>query len=1178
MAAKTNKKRKPTVKSSKSSDRKKHSLVMPNSDSSVQEQMKDVLQNSERSFRTLTEHAPDIISRYDRKLRYLYVSPAIESISPLPVHEFIGKTDKELGMPEKSRKRWNRALRRVFKTGQPETAELDFETAKGKRFFELRAVPEVGPSGSTESVMGIARDITERERAEEVLQRTQKLSAALNRINDVMHSSLDADEIMQQVIHEGARALGSETAALSMRREDHWVVRYVHGMPDNLVGSVMHDEEERHAVLALETGQPVAVADAFNDDRFNREYLRRHNIRSVLAVPLIAGGRPLGIIFFNYHSTAHPFAEEEVGFARQLSAAASIALENARLYEEQKQAEEALRQARDTLEIRVQERTAELVQANKQLREENAERLRAEHALRLESARLDALLRLSQMSEVPLDEITVFTLEQAIALTQSKIGFVGFLNEDEAVYTLHAVSKDVVKECAVVGDPMHWPISEAGIWADAIRERKTLFVNDYGKPNPRKHGIPAGHVLMERFMVVPVLEGKRIVALAGVGNKASDYDKSDERQVALLLSGMWGSVQKNRAREELQKAHDELEEKVELRTAELSASNEELRQLSQFPQENPRPVLRIGTGGALLYANTPARQWLATLGWQAEGPLPAPVLAVVTEALSQNHAIETEITDPARRTFLISAVQPAGEEYANLYGLDITNRKQAQETLRSSMERYRGLYEAVSGGVIVQDRNGTIIESNPMARDILGLTHEQIEGLSVQDPPWQAISEDGSPLPGDNHPSMRVMRTGISVEGQVIGVFNPIIEQYRWLLINTEPILDPKTSQVRGTVSTFLDITDRKMREEELHRLNRTLRALSNSSQAMMRATDESAYMQEVCKIIVEDCGHKMVWIGLAEEDEAKSVRPAAYAGFEQGYLETLRITWADSERGRGPTGTAIRTGRVSMCRNMLTDPNFAPWREQAINRGYASSIVLPLLAEGKAFGAINIYSQDPDPFSEDEVTLLSELADDLAYGIQTLRLRAAQSKAEEALRASEARLSRAQEIAHLGSWELDVANNNLSWSDEVYRIFGLQSKEFGATYEAFLECVHPDDRAAVDAAYSTSLQEGRDTYDVEHRVIRKDTGEIRIVHERCEHHRDTAGRIIRSIGMVQDITERKRADEALKESYEELDRFNRMMVGREVRMIELKKQVNELCAQAGQPLRYQLDFEKAQQ
>jgi PAS domain S-box-containing protein len=184
-----------------------------------------------------------------------------------------------------------------------------------------------------------------------------------------------------------------------------------------------------------------------------------------------------------------------------------------------------------------------------------------------------------------------------------------------------------------------------------------------------------------------------------------------------------------------------------------------------------------------------------------------------------------------------------------------------------------------------------------------------------------------------------------------------------------------------------------------------------------------------------------------------------------------------------------------------------------------------------------------------------------------TLKVQKELERVNISLRESEQRLGRAQEIAHLGSWELDLENNRLTWSDEVYRIFGLHPQEFEATYEAFLEFVHPDDRAMVDATYLNSVREGKSGYEMDHRIVRRPKDEIRIVHEKCEHFRNQAGQIIRSVGMVHDITERKRAEEALRKAHDELelrvqertkelDAVNRELVKEIVERREVEKQL----------------------
>ena len=228
--------------------------------------------------------------------------------------------------------------------------------------------------------------------------------------------------------------------------------------------------------------------------------------------------------------------------------------------------------------------------------------------------------------------------------------------------------------------------------------------------------------------------------------------------------------------------------------------------------------------------------------------------------------------------------------------------------------------------------------------------------------------------------------------------------------------LPPAVMTIKGIVFVFvtaslLYFTIRRLVQavqltsEALRRSNRELRAISNCNQVLLRATDEQSLLQEICRIVCEEAGYRMAWVGYAEHDEAKSVRPVAWTGAEEGYLASLGITWADTERGRGPTGTAIRSGKTCCIQDFATDPRLAPWRESALQRGFRSGIALPLKDEhANAFGSLTIHSAQPNAFTPEEIRLLEELAGDLAFGIVTLRSRAARKRAEQEVALSQFR------------------------------------------------------------------------------------------------------------------------------------------------------------------------------
>jgi PAS domain S-box-containing protein len=454
---------------------------------------------------------------------------------------------------------------------------------------------------------------------------------------------------------------------------------------------------------------------------------------------------------------------------------------------------------------------------------------------------------------------------------------------------------------------------------------------------------------------------------------------------------------------------------------------------------------------------------------------------------------------------------------------DISGQKQIEGELRRNEERLNLALEVAQLGEWERDlKGGTTSRS---------LRHAQIFGYSTVDSEWNFEAFLGHILPEYRAQAAEKLKSQQSDE--VVDFETKIRRtdgETRWIWVRSYT-RQGENGEPERTYGIVQDITARKQVEEQLQKLNRTLKALSNCNQALLHSDDEVAFLHSVCRIVTEDCGYRMVWIGIAENDEYKSVRPVAWSGFEDGYLQNFKLSWDESASGSGPTGTAIRTGQPSMCRNMQTDPTFAPWRAEATRRGYASSLVIPIKEDERALGAITIYSAAPDAFSEGEVALLTELAGDLTFGIRTLRTRAAHAEAEAALRESEEQLGLFVEHAPVALAMFDNQMRYLRVSRRWKTDYRLEDRDLCGLshYDVFPEISEQWRESHRRGLAGEVLHKDADRFE-------RADGSAQWVRWEIRPWREHKGEIGGILIFSEEITDRKLADDALREQAELLD------------------------------------------
>ncbi|MGO9688494.1 MAG: PAS domain S-box protein [Syntrophobacteraceae bacterium] len=687
------------------------------------------------------------------------------------------------------------------------------------------------------------------------------------------------------------------------------------------------------------------------------------------------------------------------------------------------------------------------------------------------------------------EELLQKILDEICALLDSPIGFLHFVESDQKTLSLQAWSTRTLGEfCTAVGKGAHYPIEKAGVWVDCVREKRPVIHNDY-PALPHRKGLPDGHPPVIREISIPIMRSGRVVAILGIGNKPEDYTQEDIEAASYLADIAWEITQRKRVEEELRENQSRLD--LALRSSRMGAWRLDIAENRRWFDDQVCHLLGIapaeftGTADEVLNVIHPddrrATSEALARAIEHDGLYEAEYRVVHPDSsihylASRGRAVRDDNGRPVRMNGII---------------WEITPQKLAEEKLKKAYQQLNATLESITDGFISVDREWRITYLNKSGAKMLGTKRKSLIGGVF----WELFPEV---VKLEFYPRFRdAVESGAPVHFEGCYPNSPL---NKWWECHAYPSSE-------GLSVYFRDITESKLIEDTQVFLAQCGRVASGED-----------FFESLARYLALSLGMDFVCIDRLEGDCLSARTLAVYSDgkFADNMTYTLKDTpcceVVEKKICCFPKGVHRLFPRDVILQEMKAE-------------SYAGTILWG--SKGQAIGLIAVIGRQPLANRRLTESMLQLVAVRAAGELERKRV-------EEELRESRSRLDLALQSAHMGVWDLDLKENKRRFDYQVCHLLGIDPAKFTGTEDEFYKALHPDDHDMVKAAWARTIEQDM-PYETEYRAFRPD-GSVHYLTARGKVIRDGKGQPVRINGLIWDISERKRMEEELRKSHDELE------------------------------------------